>query len=261
MHWLQGNFTFLTYKAVYSLQDIKSYLLFRALDPLMLYLFFATFGAAILGPEYIQFIIVGNVIFICGRTFLLSLIGMFLSERRLGTLGLNICSPTSTFNLIIRRLMIPFIDSLFVIVVSFLYAYVIFDVKIHLSIVPFLAMFIVVLLLSTGALSLVAASISLAFKNINLFTNVIIGLMQVLCGVYFPITLFPNAVQQISAWLPMTNTIIGIRNILEGETFSQNLIYVGKEFLIGIILFGIAAILIKIMENIAKKTGALLEIE
>jgi ABC-2 type transport system permease protein len=94
---LQNSFTFLTYKAVYSLQDIRSFLIFRALDPLLLYLFFASLGAAILGPEYIQFIIIGNIIFISARTCLLNLIGMFKHEREIGTLGLNIAGSSSVF--------------------------------------------------------------------------------------------------------------------------------------------------------------------
>jgi ABC-2 type transport system permease protein len=222
---LQNSFTFLTYKAVYSLQDIKSYLIFRVLDPLLLYLFFAPLGAAILGPDYIKFIIIANIIFISARTCLLNLIGMFKNERENGTLGLNIAGSSSVLSLISRRLVIPFLDSLFVIVISFLYAYVLFGVKIDLKMIPALLLIIIVVLFSSSALALIAASISLAFRNVNLFNNLIIGAMQILCGVNFPIILFPNYVQNISYNLPLTNAIIGIRNIIDGAHLNANYHY------------------------------------
>jgi ABC-2 type transport system permease protein len=259
-HWNQ-NFTFLTFKAVHSLQDIKSYILFRALDPLLLYLFFSTMGAAILGTEYIQFIVIGNIVMVSARTYLTSLIGMFKYERQSGTLGLNIASSTSTLELVLRRLFIPFLDSLFVMIVSFLYAYFIFNVDITWSMIPSLFTFILAVLFSISAMTLIASSISLTFKNVNLFMNLVIGLMQIVCGVNFPISLFPGFVQSISMNLPMTNAILGIRNILEGASLSSNLSLLSKELLIGTVLFVIAYILIMVMENIAKKTGALLEMD
>ncbi|PAE18284.1 ABC transporter permease [Robertmurraya siralis] len=261
MFRLHESFTFLTFKAVYSLQDVRMYLLFRAVDPLLLYIFFASMGASILGSEYIHFIVIGNIFFITARTFFFGLIGMFRYERQFGTLGLNVCAPTSTFTLILRRLLIPFIDSLFVILVSLMYAYVIFGIQIKWTSLPALVIFILVLLFSSGALALISASISLTFKDINLFTNVIIGGMQILCGVYFPITLLPHFVQLISTWLPLTNSIIGIRFILEGKPFGDTYVYLLKELIIGFLLFIVAAIMIKMMEGIAKRSGSLVEIE
>lgn len=245
---------------MYSLQDMKTYLLFRAIDPLMLYLFFALFGAAILGSDYIEFIIIGNIVFISSRTFLLNLIAMFKYERQTGTLGLNIASPTSTLQLLCRRLMIPFIDSLFVIAVSCVYAYFLFGIRMELSLIPYLCIVLLVLLFSSGSLALLVASISLAFKDVNLLLNSIIGAMQIFCGVYFSITLFPHYVEVVCSWLPMTNSIIAIRDMVNGEVvFPYPLVL--KEFLIGVVILVMASVSIKIMETIAKKTGALLEIE
>jgi ABC-2 type transport system permease protein len=261
MKHLEHNFTFLTFKAIHSLQDIKSYIIFRALDPLLLYLFFSTMGAAILGTEYIQFIVIGNIVMVSARTYLTSLIGMFKYERQSGTLGLNIASSTSTLELVLRRLFIPFLDSLFVMFISFLYAFFIFNVAITWSMIPSLFVFILAVLFSISAMTLIASSISLTLKNVNLFMNLVIGLMQIVCGINFPISLFPRIVQNISMNLPMTNSILGIRNILEGASLSSNLSLLSKELLIGSILFVFAFVLIMVMENLAKKTGALLEMD
>lgn len=184
---------------------------------------------------------------------------MFKNERENGTLGLNIAGSSSVLSLISRRLVIPFLDSLFVIIISFIYAYVLFGVKIDLKMIPALLLIIIIVLFSSSALALIAASISLAFKNVNLFNNLIIGAMQILCGVNFPIILFPNYVQNISYNLPLTNAIIGIRNVIEGAPLSANYHYLLKELFIGSCLFVIALILIKIMESVARKSGSLLE--
>jgi ABC-2 type transport system permease protein len=174
---------------------------------------------------------------------------------------LNIASSTSTLELILRRLFIPFLDSLFVMIVSLMYAYFIFNVDITWSMIPSLFLFIIAVLFSISAMTLIASSISLTFKNVNLFMNLVIGMMQIVCGINFPITLFPTVIQSISMNLPMTNTILGIRNILEGATLQSNISLLYKEVLIGAVLFIMAYILIMVMENIAKKTGALLEMD
>ncbi len=222
----------------------------------MHYLFFATLASAIAGPEYLSYVVLGNIVYYTGQTMMINFMTMFRLERRFGTLELNIASPTSTFAIITRKAMVPFLDGLFVFVAGLTIARFLFQIAIPLEQVGSLFILLVVTLFSLLSFSLLFACISLLFSNVNLFLNLVMAIFQVLCGVNFSVALLPGPLESIARILPLTHSIEAIRSIYQLEPYAI-LPLLGRELLLGASYFVLALFLVTMMERLARKQGAL----
>ncbi|MGP7816462.1 ABC transporter permease [Niallia sp. 01092] len=249
-------FPYLSYKALYSFQSIKSFILFRLFDSLMHYLFFAVIVSAIAGTDYIKYAVLGNIVYYAGRTMMFQLMSMFQMERRFGTLELNIVSPLSTFKNFFIKSLVPLLDGFFVFIYGIMIGIILFQLPFPIEQIFSLFLLIIVTLFSMISFSLVIACTSLLFSNVNLFSNISMALLQVFCGVNFSVHLFPDWIRACTSFLPLTHSIEAIRSIYELESFS---IYplIGKEFMIGILYFCLALLVVNVMEKQARKYGSL----
>lgn len=252
------SFTYLSYKALYSYQTLGIFILFRMVDPFMHYLFFATLATALVGSHYLQYVVVGNITYYTCQTVIINFMSIFRYERRYGTLELNIASPTKTMTIIIKRSIVPFLDGLIIFLIGLLIGHVIFGLDFPVGQTLNLILLIFVSLLSILSLSFLLACVSLLFSNVNLFLNIILGVLQVFCGANFSVTLLPNSLELLARLMPLTHSIEALRTVYELETLN---IYqlLAIEILIGITYFILATILVTVMERIARKTGALLK--
>lgn len=251
-----NKFTFLTYKALYPYQSLKSFVIFRILDPIIHYIFFATLVSAVLGGEYLKYIVIGNVVFYTSQTMIINFMNMFRGERIYGTLELNIASPTPTFILIIRKSIVPIIDSLFVFLISLLSTKLMFNLSLPVTEVRNLLIITVTMIFSIFSFSLLFACLSLIFSNINLILNITLAILQIFCGVNYPVTILPDALESFSRILPLTHSIEAFRLIYMHET---NSIYflLFKEFIIGFCYLFMAIIFVSLMEKLARRNGSL----
>ncbi|MDM5335820.1 ABC transporter permease [Fictibacillus enclensis] len=249
----------ITWKAVFPIQDIKSYLAFRLVEPLIFYLFFAYMGAAILGTEYIQFIIIGNILFVLVKNNIYNLLQMFRYEKFVGTLSLNVSYQSRMVFLLLHRSYISILDSTLLFLISGLYARFVFGIEIPINKLGYLLISILILMITSVALGLIIAAVSLLMKDANLLLNLAISVVQIMCGVNFPLTSFPYILQKISLFMPLTNGILGVRLILEAKEFTAYYPYLVKELIIGSALVLLALLLIKVMEHFAKEKGVLFE--
>ncbi|WP_078379952.1 ABC transporter permease [Sutcliffiella halmapala] len=250
------GFTYLSYKALYSFQTLRLFILFRILDPFMHYLFFATLASAIVGQEYLSYVVLGNIVYYTGQTMMINFMSMFRNERKFGTLELNIASPTSTFVIIMRKALVPFLDGLFVFIAGLTIARVLFSIALPLDQIGHLLLLFTVTMFSLLSFALLFACISLLFSNVNLFLNLVLASFQVLCGVNFSVALLPGSLEALARILPLTHSIEAIRSIYQLESYAI-LPLLGKELMIGGCYFLIALLLVNVMEKLARKQGAL----
>ena len=172
MFFHRNGFTYLSYKALYSFQTLQTFILFRILDPLFYYLLFATLATAIAGRDYLGYVLLGNIVFYVGRNMMLNYLAMFRTERQYGTLELNVAAPMSTFSLLIRKSVVPLLDSLFVFVLGLIIGKLIFNVSVPVDQWGNLILLIVVTMFSLLSFSLLFACLSLLFSNVNLFSKI-----------------------------------------------------------------------------------------
>lgn len=248
---------YLTSKAIFHIQNVCYYLLFRLLEPLILYLFYASFGTAILGEGYLHFIIIGNIIFVIASRNISNLLQFFRYEKFIGTLSLNLVSPSSILSLLLKRSALSLLDSLFVSLVSSLYAIFLFGINIAIRDIYFFLFAIIIISLASLIFGVLCACVSLMFRDANLFINLLYSGIQIFCGVNFPITLFPNVIQSIVIYLPFTNGILAVRSIISGQEYDIVISYLLREITISIVVLFISTIIIKFMVNRVRNLGYL----
>ncbi|CAM3772000.1 ABC transporter permease [Mesobacillus zeae] len=254
------SFTFLSFKALYSYNSLKLFIFFRFLDPFIHYLFFAMITTSIVGSEYLTYVILGNIAFYTGRELFQNFISIFRYERRFGTLSLNVAAPLPTFVILIKKSVVPLLDSLFIFIISVLMAYVMFDVSFSWQSFWLLCGAGVIMVFALFGAALLIAGISLLFSNVNLFVNLLFAGFQLLCGVNFPVSLLPDFLQNISNILPLTHSVELIRDIQAGQ--NERIYHLAlAELSIGAVYFIIAILLIGLMEKYAKQTGRLFDNE
>ncbi len=250
------GFTHLSYKALYSFQTIKLFILFRIVDPFMHYLFFATLASSLVGSDYLKYVVIGNIAYYTCQTMMINFMNMFRLERRYGTLELNIASPTPTLLIIARKGIVPLLDGLFVFVVGLTIGTLLFDVTFSPNQIGNLLLVFIITLFSILCFSLLFASISLLFSNVNLFLNITMAVFQVFCGVNFSVTLLPEGLEAIARILPLTHSIEALRSIYNLETYALAPLLV-KELIIGICYLVVSISMVSVMEKYARKNGAL----
>jgi ABC-2 type transport system permease protein len=75
---------------------------------------------------------------------------------------------------------------------------------------------------SVYGLGFAFASLVMAAKEANAFVFLVRGLVMIFCGITYPISVLPGWMQSISAWLPQTYVIHGIRSAaLTGAGLSE----------------------------------------
>jgi ABC-2 type transport system permease protein len=247
----------LSYKALYSYQDLKTYLTFRVLDPMLHYLFFALIGLSILGNSYLQYVIVGNIIFFTAQTLITNLIVIFRYERLFETLILNIASPISTFRIVLIRLIIPILDASLVLIISFSIAKLFFKINIQYLDIPIIMLYSIVMLFSLAGIALILASFGLVFRNVNLYLNLSLAVLLNFCGINFPTKLFPDMLEKITLFLPITNSLLAIRAVLDGKSVGETYQYILIELILGVVYFTVALFLIKLLERISRENASL----
>jgi ABC-2 type transport system permease protein len=251
------GFTYLSYKALYSYQTLKMFILFRVLDPMLNLLFFAVLAHSLVGSDYLTYVVLGNVAYFTAHTMLINFMTMFRTERQYGTLELNIAAPLSTLFIIIRKSVVPLLDGIFVFIVGIVIAHFLFGISFPWDSFGYIALTMIVMIFALTSISLLFAGVALLFSNINLFLNLVLAFFQVFCGANFSVTLFPSLLEKFARILPLTHSIEALRSIHSGKIEAVHSLLL-TEVKIGIVYLVLAIFFIKIMESAAKRNGALL---
>ncbi|WP_433750290.1 ABC transporter permease [Falsibacillus pallidus] len=250
------GFTNINYKAIYSFQSVKLFILFRLIDPIIHYLFYAALVSSVIGSEFIKFVVIGNIAFYTFQTMSINFLNMFRMERRFGTLELSIASPTSTLLIILRKAIVPFLDSSFVFAAGLVIGHFLFGLEMPLMKAGTLFVLMVITLFSMMSFSMIFAAVSLLVENPNLYLNIVLAVTQILCGANFAVHFLPGPLESIARMLPLTNSIEALRGIFGLESYAIAPLLM-KEFSIGIGYLLISLILIAFMERAARRNGAL----
>ena len=252
MYLSKNNISYLSYKAVYSNEGIFKFLFIRLFDPLMHYLLFAAITISLMGSEYLEFIIIGNVVFYTAHEMIIKFLTLLRAERFFGTFQLNIAAPASINLTIIKKAVIPILDSLFIFITSLLFVWLLFDINFAYVDIGYLIVIIFVLMISLFGISLFIAGLSLILENVNLFFNIFVGILQIFCGVNFSIEILPDSIQIISKILPTTHSISNFRLLLEGDiTKFWTLLF--SELYIGVLYIVLGLLFLNIMLYISRK--------
>jgi ABC-2 type transport system permease protein len=113
--------------------------------------------------------------------------------------------------------------------------------------------------LSFIGISVMASTLPLLFPERGAqMTHIVIALLLLVSGVYYPIEVLPDFLQKLSVFSPATYVLNGVRQaLLDGISSSQLWPYIWPVLIMGVIAIPVGLMVFKQAERYAKRTGKL----
>jgi ABC-2 type transport system permease protein len=178
--------------------------------------FFALIGERLGDDEKTYYLLVGNSLLIAAQVGVFSL-NMTSAERWAGTLPLLVASPSSPVVVFSARGSYLAVDGTMSALSALFIAGPLFGMDLPwpnvLLVVPLTAL----VAYSCYCFGTFLAGIVFRFRNINSFV-VLTSYMTImaLCGVNVPLDYYPEALEVISRFFPLTNGLLAIREVFDG---------------------------------------------
>jgi ABC-2 type transport system permease protein len=206
-------------------------------------LFFVMLAQAAGGYELARFALIGNVLHVTALYAVIWMNAVIEAEKWNGTLIFRVAAP-GNWLVSMLGLSVANYTTVFAIGMS---SYVLLiplfapDITLlnFLRAIPLLALTVV----SVGALGWLIGSLAFTTRWAELFANVVGYSMMILCGINFPITALPEAVQSFTRYIPLTNGLLAVRAVIDGAPYVEALPVMGRELALGLV-FGCAAWLV-----------------
>ena len=174
---------------------------------------FAAFEAQTGTTNFMGFIMIGTMAWMCVNQIMWSY-GTFLREEQMrGTLESNWLCPINKFDFLIGGGLQPLLISFVTTAVSMVEYRFIYGIQFHGNILLWLLLFLIMVPGMFG-LGMLFASLILWAKDANAAVNVVRGIMMMVCGITFPISVMPVWLQKIAELIPFTYGIEATRKVM-----------------------------------------------
>lgn len=219
--------------------------------------FFALVGLRVADDRSAFYILIGNALAIAAQAGVFSL-NMTTTDRWAGGLQLLVASPTSPLVVFSSRGAYLAVDGALSAVLGLFIAGALFGLPLPwpevVAVIPLTAL----IALSAYCLGTFLAGIVFRYRNINsLVVNVTyVGLMTA-CGVNVPLSYYPPLLEFLSHLLPLTNGLLAIRGVFDGDPVSTILRYAGLEALVGAAWLTLALLTFNRMASRGRLDGTL----
>src|SRR5918999_3375059 len=191
--------------------------------------FFAFIGERLGDDEKTYYLLIGNSLLIAAVTGVFSL-NSTSSERWAGTLSLLVASPSSPVVVFGSRGSYLAVDGTLSALSALFIAAPLFGMDLPWPSVLLVVPLTAIVAYSCYCFGTFLAGIVFRFRDINSFV-VLSSYMTIMavCGVNVPLAYYPEAIEWISGFLPLTNGLLAIRSVLDGEGADLVLRYAGLE--------------------------------
>lgn len=184
----------------------------------------------------------------------------FRSEQLTGTLEALIATPASLPTILCGMVSWDFVMSSFFVVIYILGAIFLFGMPVAWT--GFFGFFIALLLtvLATASLGIMAAGFTMAFKRGEAINRAIVTVSLLFGGVLFPASQFPEWLQWISRFVPLTYSLEAMRaSLLGGASLVEVMPSLGVLALFGVILMPLSLWIFSLSVDIARRNGTLVQ--
>jgi len=210
----------------------------------------------------IQFIAVGNALQSVSWNTVFSVINITGHDKWDGTLPLVLATPANRLPLFIGRAMIHVLDGLISAAISFFFAAVLFGVNFGQTNPLALIVAVVLTAFTMAGFGLLIGGFCFFFRNPMVFANIFTFTLLIFCGVNFPVSSLPLAIQPVSYIFPLTYGLSAARSAIGDVTIAQpgvDLIQIAptlaQQLAVGLAAMLIGYLLFRSFENNARKTG------
>jgi ABC-2 type transport system permease protein len=220
-------------------------------------LFFILMARAAGGDSQARFALIGNAIMVAVHIALVFMAGVIENEKWAGTLLYWIASPSKWLPTMLGRSVADFGRSLFDTIVIFaVFIPLLFpDISIFnlLRAIPI----ILLTLASASTIGWLIGSVALPTRWGTMVSNVVAYSMMILCGINFPVSALPPAIQMISHFIPVTNGLVATRAIIDGASYTSVIVLTSRELIIGFIFGAVAWLAFGYRLNLLRHGGNL----
>jgi ABC-2 type transport system permease protein len=217
----------------------------------------AQFQAATGLQDYVGYIAIGTTIWMWQNVVLWNVGFSLRNEQLRGTLESNWLSPTWRFAYLLGSSAPQLLSMLMFLTVSAiefaLFLGVQFQGSLWLTLLT-----ILVAVPSVYGLGFAFASLVITAKEANAFVFLVRGIVMIFCGITFPISILPEWMQPIAAWLPQTYIIHAMRS---AALSTEGLAAITGDLkilaLFGVFWLTVGYLFFNWMERRARRTGAI----
>ena len=224
--------------------------------PLFQILLFAYIGRSA-HLESDKFYVVGNALQYTSLPCLFAMANMLGDERWSQTLGILLSSPASRLALFLGRSLPVVLNGALVGAFGFVAGSLLLHVHIPLSAVAPLALVIVVTAVSCTGLGLVNGAIGLRVRESAVSSNIVFGLLLVICGVNVPLHELPGWLETVGRGLPLTHGIEAARGLADGASLSTVGGLVATEAFIGLVWGVVGCVALRLLETESRRRATL----
>jgi ABC-2 type transport system permease protein len=249
--------SWLSFKALFGWIDPKMYFFVKVLNPIFQIIFFCLLAKYSYHTSSLAPWVIGNSLLLCVYNCIFGIGNVFAVERYYGTLKMVVAAPSNKFIVFFQRGFVHIIDSLFTVLIGLIVGSILFNIGFKNVNIILLLCIILIAMFSAVGFGLFIGSFGLISSNMNLIMNIISMLLVAFSGANFPIEWLPTMIQKFSYCLPITRSIKAANLLMKGQGLSNIYNLMIQEILIGIVYIILGYLLMKITEDIAKKTASL----
>lgn len=211
----------------------RSYVFAWLLRILAQVLFYGLIGVALGDPGAIEYLVVGNAVFV-GVTVCLAITASSTWERRAGTIPLSIAAPTPLVVVVAGRSVQWIVDGLIVSSVSLFVLAPLLKVQIDVFDAVLCLPVLALINVSAYGLGLCLAGVTLRFPSFRNGVSALAGLaLAIACGVQVPASFWPAPVGFVGQFLPLSHGLQAVRSLVAGERGLAPMSQIGLELLVG----------------------------
>ena len=211
------------------------------------------------GGDYFSFALVGVAFTSFLSLGMNSFSGVIRGMQLSGTLEAMLTAPTKITTILIGSSLWAYIFTCINVGIYFLIGIFIFGMKLNVELLPALLIFILTVV-CFSSIGIISAGIILVLKKGNPFNFLVSNLFGLLGGMLYPITVMPEWLQALAAFLPITYSLKGMRlAVLQGVTLQTLLPDILILLLFSIVLFPVGIIIFSLALRKAKKEGSLIK--
>lgn len=247
--------TYLQYVALFQWASLRGYIAYKVLLPVTQILFFVELGVYASGTQNALYFALGNSLQLTANAGIFGVIATVANERQYGTLPLLLGSPANRLVTFLSRAVVNVIDGIATVIVALAISLVVFGLNLEHANLPLLGVCVLVISLTTAGLGLMFGSIGLVMRDAIIIANVVYYFLLIVCGINFPVSRLPAALQVVSYSLPLTRGVEAAREAVAGASLTQVAGLLGGELLVGATWALAGYLLFIYLENVSRRGG------
>ncbi|MGD8603837.1 MAG: ABC transporter permease [Anaerolineales bacterium] len=211
------------------------------------------------GRYLVLYLVVGTLVWRFLSLIFYWITDVIALERWEGTIEYTLMAPIRRFTHMLGQTVFAVGYSMFFTAVILVVTVLLFQIDIRQSNLLGASLVLLSGSLSFIGVGIIGSTLPLLFpERGSQMTHVIIALLLLVSGVYYPIEVLPHVLQQIAVFSPATYVLRGVRAaMLEAATMSQLWAQIWPALLIGCFTIPLGLWIFGLAETYAKKTGKL----